>query len=361
MFRIFLIIVLYSQFCNSQENFKYREIEHNRNYIDYEKKGIVEISQTKLTDNLVENTALINAYLKKYKVVKLPNIEIIIDERGIELNSNNILIFDTDTSLKIIGNHLENYQVLRIHNVENVEIYNPTIIGDRYYHSGNKGEWGHGISILSARNIKIFNYKVEKCWGDGVYIGRSKKGIPSTEIFLYNGFLDNNRRNGLSITSAKNVTIESLVSSNTHGTLPMYGLVIEPNNNEDVIEKIFIRNVKTYNNEEGGVNININKLGRGENKRNVTINIDNFQDFYSKVGFLNSNVSVNPDNFYGTIELSNFELYYNTTPIVFKSSKAENLVIKVQNIDWKYPKRTAFTKEGFIKNIRKRKDIIYIK
>jgi len=343
MFRFLIIIILYTQLCYTQENFKYKKIDYERNHILYDEENIVELPKSSLTENFVENTNIINRYLKNNRVVKLPNVKIVIDKSGLDLNSNNVLIFDKNTSLSIIENDLENYQVLRIHNVKNVQIYNPTIIGDRLIHTGNKGEWGHGISILSAKNIKIFNYKVEKCWGDGVYIGKS------------------NRRNGISITSAKDVIIQFLVSSNTNGTFPMYGLVIEPNNNDDLIENIFIKNIKTYNNKEGGVNININKLGRGKNKKQITINIDNFQDYYSKVGFLNSNISINPENFHGIIQLSNFELYYNTTPVIFKSSNAENLVLKIQNIDWKLQKRKDFTKSDFINTIKKRKDLIYTK
>lgn len=356
---LFLIILCCTHFCDAQGKFKYKNIDFERNYITYNEGGFVKISEIELTGNPEENATLINKYLKFHKVVKLPDTDIVIDKNGVTLNSNNILIFDKNTTLTIYKNNLETYQILRVHNVDNVEIYNPTIIGDRLNHIGEKGEWGHGISILGSKNVKIFNYKVEKCWGDGVYIGKSKDSGSSDKIYLYNGILDYNRRNGISITSAKNIIIDTLLSSNSYGTFPMYGLVIEPNNNEDFIENILINDITTYNNKEGGVNININKLGKGNNKKEVNISVTNFQDYYSGTGFLSSNVTVNPENFYGIIKLSNLKFYYNKTPFNFKSSKAKKLLIEVQNIDWKYQERKAFTKASALQNLKKRKDIKY--
>jgi hypothetical protein len=53
---------------------------------------------------------------------------------------------------------------------------------------------------------------------------------------------------GLTVISAKNLTIKDGVCSNTHGTEPQSGLNLEPNYATQILQNILIENFKTVNN-----------------------------------------------------------------------------------------------------------------
>ena len=38
-------------------------------------------------------------------------------------------------------------------------------------HTGNTGEWGHGIAVFGSTNVTIENVDISQCWGDGIYLG----------------------------------------------------------------------------------------------------------------------------------------------------------------------------------------------
>ncbi|MDC5149577.1 right-handed parallel beta-helix repeat-containing protein, partial [Acinetobacter baumannii] len=91
--------------------------------------------------------------------------------KSINLKSNITIILDPKTTLSVIPNNKASYQLFRINNVRNVTISGGTLIGDKYNHLGDKGEWGMGIEIKDSQNISISNIRIDKMWGDAIYIG----------------------------------------------------------------------------------------------------------------------------------------------------------------------------------------------
>src|SRR5690606_22800228 len=114
--------------------------------------------------------------------------------------------------------------------------------GDRDDHTALDGEWGMGIGIRGSKNISIFFSDIKDCWGDGIYIGKMNSR-DSENIVIHNSRIDNCRRNGISITSARNVNVSGALISNINGTPPMYGIDIEANNNDDNIEEIVLKDI----------------------------------------------------------------------------------------------------------------------
>lgn len=114
-----------------------------------------------------------------------------------------------------------------------------TIIGDKAEHTGTSGEWGHGINICNCSNVTVDGIKILDCWGDSVYIGYQADFADS--IILRNLTLDGSRRQGISITSAKNVLVDNCIIKNINGTAPRSGIDIEPNPGS-VIDNIAIKN-----------------------------------------------------------------------------------------------------------------------
>jgi len=157
------------------------------------------------------------------------------------------------------------------------------------YHSG---EWRHGINIIGSSDVTIEGLSIEKCGGDGIYLGRSNTNKYSKKINIYNVKCFGNARTGIALTSAKDVQInncyisysgkfndEGVWQSNTdtfpgpaaHGTWT--GINIEPNDYYDIIQNINIRDCIFENNRQGSilfVLMNLNDLSS-----DISVNINN--------------------------------------------------------------------------------------
>src|SRR5690606_1894752 len=207
-----------------------------------------------------------------YDVVVLPNHEIKINEKGLRLNSNQVIIFQENTVLKSIPNSKTHFAVLIVDEVENVKIYNANIIGERFEHLDTKGQWGMGIRIIASKDIQVINPKITEMWGDGIYIG-GRRGIPSKNIEIHNAHLDHNRRNALSITSADGVKLIKPLVANSNGQSPKAGIDIEPNSNDDIINNIVIDSPICFYNPIYGIVVSLTRLpGVKQKDVNVVIN-----------------------------------------------------------------------------------------
>lgn len=233
-------------------------------------------------DGSIDYSIFLQSALNKYRKVVFPNFPILIGDDGLNISSNSTLIFLENSNLIMHGSSQQSYAILKLYGVENCSIYYPKITGDRKRHIGKGGQWGMGISIRGAKNINIFGPHIENCWGDAIYIGSINNNY-SKNISIYNGLLDYNRRNGISIVSGDSITIRNTLIQNTYGYPPMSGIDIEPNNNNDYINNIIIDSVTTFNNAKRGILVNLNKLV-GASSKTVNILIRNHKDYDSNVG-----------------------------------------------------------------------------
>ena len=115
------------------------------------------------------------------------------------------------------------------------------------------GEWRHGLSLRGSSDIVIRDLTIRDSGGDGIYIAGAGKGTYSENISISNVKCLNNKRQGMSIISAKNVFIKGCEFADTKGTLPGAGLDFEPNTAEDVISGIEITDCVFRNNEHSGI------------------------------------------------------------------------------------------------------------
>lgn len=134
------------------------------------------------------------------------------------------------------------------------------IAGDKFTHTGSEGEWGMGIRISNAKNVRVSDLAIKNCWGDCIYINKMSRNIT-----IEGCRLDNGRRQGISVVCADNVTIRKCKITNVSGTNPQYGIDIEPNS-KDYVDHVKIENV-TIANCIGG----ITTLGRKRNRKNIQI------------------------------------------------------------------------------------------
>lgn len=221
--------------------------------------------------------------------------------QSIQLRDNVTLKFEKGTILKSIPNSSERFELVRIHDVKNVNIIgNVEVVGERNEHEGVTGEWGFGISIRGSNDVYIENVNVRDFWGDGIYIGSTEKQNYNKNVVIKNARLHNNRRQGISIISAKDLKIINPVITNTNGTAPQSGIDIEPNHELEYLENIEIINMITENNKGYGLQIYLKNLR--DSKNPISINVNNTKEITDGI-FINE-----VDNIKGKIRVG--EIYY---------------------------------------------------
>ena len=210
-------------------------------------------------------------------------------DTGVKLLNNSVLRFSNNARLLAIPSSSGNYRMLNIDKVKNVKVYNPVIIGERSAHLSTAGEWGYGINITNSQNVEIHNAVVKDTWGDGIYIGGDyfdKTQTISTltdNVLIYNPYIDNVRRNGISICSVGKVRVYNAVIKNVNGANPQSGIDIEPEGDTGVnvwLKDVEVHNPTTENCVGSGINVLLHHLANTE----TNIKILNHKDIGSGGG-----------------------------------------------------------------------------
>ena len=246
------------------------------------------------------DTNQIQAILDKYKEVKFVDGEFNVNP--LFIRSNSIVNFSPNTIIKANAGYTSQQCLLNINNVTNVTIYGNNGVTKMLKTEYKSGEWRHCVNIIDSHNISIYDLKAKDSGGDGFYVGGSSY---SSNISLVNCIADNNRRQGLSIVSVKNLLVQGGEYNNTNGTNPAFGIDIEPNYDTDKIENININNVKTSGNARGGLTISLLKCGQP-----ISINISNYtsvNDSIDGVGAILLNSSPGK-NCQGSVNINNINI-----------------------------------------------------
>lgn len=210
-------------------------------------------------DGITDDTRAIQnainySYHKGGGTVFIPDgVYLVNPDVSIALRNKVKLKLSGNATLKALPTDKGNYSILLISDVNNAEVVGGNILGERYEHAGSTGEWGMGINIIGSNNIYIADVSVSDCWGDGIYIGVTPKQNYCENIKIQNFKIHNNRRQGISIISVKNLTIRDGVISTTHGTDPQSGIDLEPDYSTEFLQNIVIENLNTKNNKGYGI------------------------------------------------------------------------------------------------------------
>ena len=238
-------------------------------------------------DGSVDYTIYLQKALDENLNIQFPNFPILINSNGLNVRSNQVLNFSENSKLVMKPNAKERYGLLNIKHVKNVLINNPNIIGDKENHLGEKGEWGVGINVWASSDITINNPKISKTWGDGIYIGeppiqerKKNKSYVNYNININGGIIDDCLRNGISIISGINITIDGTIIKNMNTKAPKGAIDIEPNNKNNQIKNIILKNIITKNNFNGIIVFLVNIAQ--EKKYDIgDIVIENHRDYES--------------------------------------------------------------------------------
>lgn len=342
--------------CNAQKDFAYRNIPSKYDYLftdNFVKRNEI-LKKLKNPFNVsavlpekydksghADYTQILQKAIFEHREIIFPGGIFKINKKGLTIPSNTKIYFEENCLFQLEKNRLVRYEILRIHDVENVELYYANILGDRYEHLGKEGEWGFGISIQDSKNIMLYKPIVKDCWGDGIFIGSEGK-ILSKDVEINGGLVDNNRRNGISVTSVVNLYLSNIVAANSNGTFPKAGIDIEPSNNWEYINNVNLFNILTYNNEEDGLSIVLAALKAPASKV-ISIDVKKHMDLYSKfgMGILMDNKKLIGKLPVGVINIQNVNYEKNAVGSIrnYSQTPNNNIKININNIrsDLKLP------------------------
>ncbi len=141
-----------------------------------------------------------------------------------------------------------------------------------YIELNDGSEWRHIISLSGCNNFKIFGFELLDSGGDGIEVsGIWQQPIPSTNIHIKDCFINNNYRQGISVTSAQNVLIEHCEIINTSGTPPAFGIDLEPDYTYDEMSNIKIKNCRITGNQGGGILVALWQLNQTTNPISIDV------------------------------------------------------------------------------------------
>lgn len=237
------------------------------------------------TDGTVDYTSYLQTGINENNIVIMPNFPVLINDSGLKLKNNQVVLFNASSLLKLVPSHKETYNMLEIHRVENVKVFYPRLIGDIKTHEGKGGEWGMGMAIRSSKNIQIYNPNIIDCWGDGIYVGYLRVNNTfydeSENIEIYNGYINNNGRNGISVVAVKGIKIYHCLLANNKRTFPKSGIDIEPG--PKLTQGVELVNNVTYKNGARGVDLFFRTIAK-TNRNLVSAKIINHKDIGSPIG-----------------------------------------------------------------------------
>ncbi len=193
--------------------------------------------------------------------------------------ANRVIIFERGVRVRALAGAWDGvlyHGLLNFVDCNNVELngYGATLqMNKQEYIDLNDGsEWRHVIQLSGCSNFDIYGLELIDSGGDGIEIsGIWSQPIPSMGIHVKDCRIDNNYRQGISVTSAQNVLIENCLITNTSGTPPGFGIDLEPDNDYDDMSNIEIRHCRITGNEGGGILLAFWKLN--QNSSSVSVDI----------------------------------------------------------------------------------------
>ena len=140
-------------------------------------------------------------------------------------------------------------------NASNAAVVGGTIVGDRVARnlgtyidgSGADYEEGQGIQASGASNLFILGVTVKNNCCDGIYFSGNVG-----DVLVSDSVADNNRRQGISLVHAHDITIQYSTLKNTNGNDPACGIDLEPNSGSTVT-RVTINNCDIFGNVGGGI------------------------------------------------------------------------------------------------------------
>lgn len=197
-------------------------------------------------DGTTDDTSAVQQALTLCRNVVFTTGTYMIDaEKKLTVSDNTHITINHDATVQAIANSVDRYYIFYV-SAKNVIIDGGgKILGERDNHNGTTGQWGYGVAFLDAEDCILRDIEIAKCWGDSVLVSSmtEKTGGLSKNIKIYNCYLHDSRRQGISIISAKNCIVDGCKITGINGTAPQSAIDIESDfNGAETNNNIIIRN-----------------------------------------------------------------------------------------------------------------------
>ncbi|MCS7238588.1 MAG: right-handed parallel beta-helix repeat-containing protein [Thermoguttaceae bacterium] len=245
-------------------------------------------------DSTAALQAAIRSGARRVVVPKMP-APWVVDK--IELESNQEIFFEAGTEVvaKKGAFRGKTDSLFTAWNKQNIRLIGPGAIlrmhrADYAAPPYEKAEWRHVLALRGCTNVLVEGLTLAESGGDGIYLGAGRNGEPNCDIVIRNVTCENNYRQGISVITAKNLLIESVVLRGTGGTPPAAGIDFEPNHASELLVNCVLRNCLIENNQGLGIlfylaNLNAssepvsvrieNCVTRGSNARSLEVTTGN--------------------------------------------------------------------------------------
>ena len=161
--------------------------------------------------------------------------------------------------------------------------------------------------MYATTNFTGTNLTIKDNGGDAIYMGRIGGAKAYCEnIVLENIVMDNNRRQGISLISGRNIECKNIKVTNTDGVEPQDGIDIEPNNADEFLDNILLENIYTEGNSGSGIKFFLNPFTSATAP--ISITIRNHKDVGSDYGLrfrrcdgVSGQISISNVNYSGAV------------------------------------------------------------
>jgi hypothetical protein len=109
-------------------------------------------------------------------------------------------------------------------------------------------EWRHTLSLIDSANVRVSDLAFRFSGGDGIYVGRGSADIDIRRVECSDHY-----RQGISVISARNLTIADSRFINTKGTPPECGIDFEPNRPDETLSNCLVENCEFDGNASHGI------------------------------------------------------------------------------------------------------------
>lgn len=241
-------------------------------------------------DGTTDHSATLQKILNndKYRNVFFPKASTSYRIKTLRIYSNSTLTFEDGTVVEGTGALGTYERMMMVYDASNITIKGINCVFKDHRENYTSGQFRHIFSIEGATNVVIEGMSAENGGGDGFYIGAASVKKFCENVKLINVRANNNRRQGITVVSGKNIEMTNPVASNSNGEAPGAGIDIEPGSADFILEGIRINNPRTSGNTGSGIIISPGALVN--TGKTVDITVTNHEDDASAYGFLVSTV-----------------------------------------------------------------------
>ena len=194
----------------------------------------------------------IQARQPNQKIIFEPGVLVVAKEGAFKRKSTSIMMIETDNVT--VSGYGATFQMQK-EDYLNPELY-------------EESQFRHNIVVRGSKNFVVEGLTLKDAGGDGLFISHGRRipdenNTPPSRTFssgiVRDIVADNNYRLGLSIMSAKDLTVENSVFKNSNGTKPASGIDIEPDYEWQKLVNIQFNNNYYLNNDRNGIQIGLGK------------------------------------------------------------------------------------------------------